>query len=55
MGKNAVLALYLVAMAAIIVGVDFMFLRDRFGLRLAVNVGIVVLFAAFYLVFLRRR
>ncbi len=55
MSRNLVLALYIVAMVAIIVGVDVIFLRDRFGLRLAVNVGIVVVFAAFYLAFLRNR
>ena len=40
--------LYVVAMAAIIVGVDFAFFRNRFWERLAVNIGIVLVFAAFY-------
>jgi hypothetical protein len=38
-------------MAAVIVGVDLAFFRDRFWERLAVNVGIVLVFGAFYLRF----
>ena len=45
--------LYVVAMAAIIVGVDFTFFRNRFWERLAVNIGIVLVFAAFYWSFLK--
>jgi type IV secretory pathway VirB2 component (pilin) len=47
-------ALYVAAMAIIIVGVDFAFLRDRFWERLMANIGIVLLFGAFYMVFFRR-
>ena len=47
--------LYAVAMAAGIVGVDFVFFRNRFRERLTVNIGIVLVFAAFYLRFLRCR
>ena len=46
--------LYAVAMVAAIVGVDFAFFRNRFWERLIVNVGIVLVFAAFYLSFFRR-
>jgi hypothetical protein len=52
MGRQVVL--YVVAMAAVIVGVDFVFFRNRFWERLTVNIGIVLVFAAFYLRFLRR-
>jgi len=45
--------LYAVVMAAVIVGVDFAFFRNRFWERLAVNVGIVLVFGAFYFRFLR--
>lgn len=41
-------------MVAVIVGVDFAFLKDRFTERLIVNIGIVLVFVAFYLRFLRR-
>ena len=46
--------LYVLLMAAVIVGVDVLFLRDRFGARLAVNVGIVAVFAVVYLAFLKK-
>lgn len=46
--------LYVLAMVAVIVGADFAFFRNQFWERLAVNIGIVVAFAAFYLIFLRR-
>jgi len=46
--------LYVVAMAAVIVGVDFEFFRNRFWERLTVNIGIVLVFGAFYLRFLSR-
>ena len=46
--------LYAVAMIAVIVGADFLFFRNRFRGRLTVNIGIVLVFAAFYFGFLRR-
>jgi preprotein translocase subunit SecE len=58
MGRQVAVVLYVVAMAAVIVGVDFVFFRNRFWERLTVNIGIVLVFAAFYLRFLtlqRRR
>jgi hypothetical protein len=54
MRKQVAVVLYVVAMAAIIVGVDFVFFRNRFWERLIVNIGIVLVFAAFYFRFLRR-
>ena len=53
MGRQVTVVLYVVAMAAIIVGVDLAFFRNRFWERLAVNVGIVLVFGAFYWRFLR--
>ena len=55
MGRNAVIALCVVAMVAVIVGVDIAFFRHQFWPRLIVNVGIVMVFGAFYLRFLHRR
>lgn len=54
MGRPVALVIYGVAMIAVIVGVDFAFFRDHFWGRLMVNVGIVLVFAAFYVRFLRR-
>jgi len=53
MGKQIVVVLYVVAMVAVIVGVDLLFFKHRFWARLIVNIGIVLVFAAFYLRFLR--
>jgi len=50
----AAVVLYVVAMAAVIIGVDFVFFRNRFWERLTVNIGIVLVFVAFYFRFLRR-
>jgi hypothetical protein len=47
-------AFYGMAMAAVIVGVDLLFFRNRLWERLTVNIGIVLVFAAFYLRFLKR-
>ena len=41
-------------MAALIVTLDVLFLRDHFWLRLIVNVGIVSAFAALYFTFRAR-
>ncbi len=54
MGRQGTVVLYVVAMAAVIVGVDFGLFRNRFWERLAVNIGIVLVFGAFYFRFLRR-
>jgi protein-S-isoprenylcysteine O-methyltransferase Ste14 len=54
MGTQVAIVLYVVVMAAVIVGVDFAFFRNRFWERLTVNIGIVLVFGAFYFRFLRR-
>jgi hypothetical protein len=54
MGGRVAGVLYAVVMAAVIVGVDFAFFRDRFWERLMVNIGIVLVFAAFYVRFFLR-
>jgi hypothetical protein len=53
MNRQVAMVLYGAAMVAIIVGVDFLFLKNRFWERLTVNVGIVAVFAAFYLRFFK--
>jgi arginine exporter protein ArgO len=54
MGRGAAGVLYFLALVAVVVGVDFLFFRNRFWQRLMVNVGIVLVFLAFYLRFLKR-
>jgi len=45
---------YVLLMAAVIVAVDVLFFRNEFWERLAVNIGIVLIFTAFYFRFLKR-
>jgi hypothetical protein len=54
-GRQAVVVLYVLAMIAIVVGVDVLFLKHQFWPRLLVNIGIVAVFGAVYLLFLKRR
>ena len=52
-GRSATAVLYVVAMVAVVVAVDVLFFRgDHFWARLAANLGIVLVFGAFYLRFL---
>ena len=54
MGRQVAIVLYVLAMVGVVVGVDVLFFRNHFWERLIVNVGIVLVFAAFYLRFLKR-
>ncbi len=54
MGKHTGVVLYVLALVVVVVGVDVLFFRHRFLERLMVNVGTVLMFAAFYLRFLKR-
>jgi hypothetical protein len=49
MGRSAVVALSVVALVAVIFGVDLLFFRDHFWERFMVNIGIVLVSGAFYL------
>jgi hypothetical protein len=54
MGRQAVVVLYVFALIAVVVSVDVLIFRNQLSARLAVNVGIVLVFGAFYFRFLRR-
>jgi hypothetical protein len=54
MGRRTVVVLYVLALVAVVVGVDLLFFRHEIWLRLIANVGIVLVFGAFYLRFLNR-
>jgi hypothetical protein len=54
MGRRAAVVLYVLALVAVIVGVDVLFFRHHFWERLLANVGIVLVFAAVYMRFLKR-
>ena len=54
MGRQAAVVLYVLALVAVVVGVDVLFFRNQFWARLMVNIGIVLVFGAFYFRFLKR-
>jgi uncharacterized protein (DUF983 family) len=54
MGKQSTVVLYVLALVAVVVGLDVLFFRNHFWVRLTVNVGIVLVFTAFYFRFLKR-
>jgi type IV secretory pathway VirB2 component (pilin) len=54
MGRTAVVVLYVLVLVAVVVGVDILFFRNQFWERLAVNIGIVLVFGACYFRFLKR-
>ena len=49
MTRNMSVVLYIVVLIAVIVSVDLLFFRNQFWERLIANIGIVLVFAAFYL------
>jgi hypothetical protein len=53
-GRQAVIVLYVLALVGVVVGVDVLFFRHDLWARLIVNVGIVLIFGAFYMRFLNR-
>ena len=53
MTRNIYIAVYVLVMIAVVVGIDLLFFKNRLWERLMVNVGLVLVFAAFYLRFLK--
>jgi hypothetical protein len=53
MTRNISTVLYIVAMITVVVSTDLLFFRHRFWERLIVNIGIVLVFVAFYFRFLK--
>jgi hypothetical protein len=51
MGQRTTVVLYVLALVVVVVGVDVLFFRHHVWERLMVNVGIVLVFGAFYLAF----
>jgi hypothetical protein len=49
--SKVAVALYVIALIVVVVGVDVLFFRHHFAERLMVNVGIVLVFAAFGLTY----
>ena len=55
MGRRGGVVLYVLALVTVVVGVDVLFFRHHFWERLIANIGIVLVFAGFYVRFLKRR
>jgi hypothetical protein len=53
MERPPAVIVYVLLLVAVVVGMDILFFRHHFWERLMVNVGIVLVFAAFYLRFLK--
>ena len=53
MSRNIYAVLFVLIMIAVIVGVDLLFFKNQFWERLTVNIGIVLVFVAFYFRFLK--
>ena len=54
MPRNIYVVVYVLALIAVVVSVDLLFFKHRFWERLMVNIGIVLVFTAFYLRFLKK-
>jgi hypothetical protein len=54
MRSTAATVVYVLALVAVVVVVDILFFKHHFWERLIVNIGIVLVFAAFGLRFLKR-
>ena len=54
MTRNTYMVLYGLMLIIVVVSVDLLFFRNRFWERLMANIGIVFLFAACYLRFLKK-
>lgn len=54
MGSQTTTVFYVGLLVIVVVGVDVLFFRNRFWERLMANIGIVLVFGAFYLRFLKR-
>jgi hypothetical protein len=54
MARQAAVVLYVLALIAVVVGVDILFFRNHVWERLMANVGIVLIFAAFYFRYVKR-
>ena len=55
MERHVVTVIYVVLLISVIISVDFLFFKREFWERLMVNIGIVLVFIAFYLRFLKTR
>jgi hypothetical protein len=55
MERRVITVLYVVLLIIVIVSLDFLFFKREFWERLIANIGVVLVFLAFYLRFIRIR
>ena len=55
MSKNAIIVIYVLAMIVTVVIIDLLFFKHLFRERLLANIGIVLVYTAFYLAVLKNR
>lgn len=55
MSKTTINIIYVAVMVSTVVLVDILFFRYKFWERLAANVGIVLVYVAFYFAFIKNR
>jgi preprotein translocase subunit SecE len=53
--SRTAVVLYVLALVVVVVGADILFFRHHVVERLIANIGIVLVFAAFYMTFLKSR
>jgi uncharacterized membrane protein len=54
MSRKIYIVLFVLIMIAVVVSVDLLFFKNRFWERLIANIGIVLVFVAFYFIFLKK-
>jgi hypothetical protein len=55
MNKNTITVCYILAMVVTVVIVDVLFFRHRIWERLLANIGIILVYIAFYFAFVKNR
>lgn len=55
MNKNLINLIYVLAMIATVVIIDILFFRNQFWARLLSNIGIILIYIAFYIVYFINR
>lgn len=54
MSRNIPIVVYVVVLIAVVVSMDLLFFRSHFWERLIANIGVVLMFSAFYLRFFKK-
>lgn len=55
MDKNTINIIYVLAMVSTVVVLDILFFRHKFWERLTVNIGVILVYVAFYFAIIKNR